>query len=494
MGEGVVKKLIGIVLRVLGYIVLSVIVLVVAVLLTLPWTAPKLANQKLPEILHTEASLGSLAFNPWRGRLGLGALRIAQPEGFGEGVLLSLPRLSVRVAPASLVSSPLVVEEVALDGMEINIIRNAGGVLNTDALSPKKASAAEPPPTPSAEEGPPAQPVLVKRVAITDLSFSYTDRAIGKEPATEGSAPNAQSAPGEEKILSVRVKDFNLLLENLLLDPAADPKAIAPAALALTARLVQEELGDGRLGVWARIGPIGKGIPPVNGALRLIGLELGPLDAVIPAGTTAALGGDALDLIADFSVAADLLDCQVVIETNGGKSYSLPVTGTPDQPQFDTSSILFVVLSRFGGGVGALAGNVAGAGAAVVGAGAKTALAVGEGAVGVVGSIGGGLFDTVTSVATGDLEGAGQGLTKATVGSAGEAVDTVGTAGGKLAEGAGEAVETGLGDARSKEWRDRVRDRWSAELKKAQESVAGKSFPPSAKPSSSPAVSPAESQ
>jgi hypothetical protein len=495
-----VKKYIGIVFRVLGYVVLAVIVLVAAALLTLPWTGPRLANKKLPELLRTEASLGSLKLNPLRGRLALGALTIGQPEGFGEGVLLSLPALNVRVDPASLVSSPLVVEEVALDGLEVNIIRNADGVLNTDALGPRKEAQAEPSPAPApspaaeAGEEKPAQPVLVKRVAITNLSFSYTDQAIGKEAAAGAAAPNAQAAPAPEKILTVRVKDFNLLLENLLIDPAADPKAIAPAALSITARLIQEELGDGHLGLSARIGPIGKGIPALNGALRLIGLELGPLDAVIPAGTTTALGGDALDIIADFSVATDLLDCQAAIETNGGKSYSLPVTGTPDKPQFDTSSILFVVLSRFGGGVGALAGNIAGAGTAVVGATAETALAVGEGAVGVVGSIGGGLFDTVASVATGDLEGAGEGLTKATIGSAGEVVDTVGTAGGRMAEGAGEAVAAGLGDARAQEWRAGVKDRWAAEWQKAQDGVAAKPFPPVAKAEPSPAAAAGESK
>ena len=481
------KKLIGRLFRVLGCIVLAVVVLVVLIILTLPWTAPKLANRTLPGILHTEASLGGFSCNPFRGSLGLGALRIAQPEGFGEGALLSLPRLHVRVAPASLVSSPLVVEEVALDGLEVNIIRNADGTLNTDALSPRKA-AAEPPPAPPAEPAAEkaAQPVLVKRLSIANLSFSYTDRAIGKESAPEGAAPDNPPAPAPEKVLTVRVKDFDLLLENLLIDPAADPKASAPALLTLTARLLQEPLGDGRLGLFARIGPIGKGVPPVNGALRLIGLELGPLDAVIPAGTTAALGGDALDLTADFSVAPDLLDCRAAVETNGGKSYSLPVTGTPDKPEFDTSSVLFVVFSRFGGGVGALAGNLAGAGTAVVGAGAETALAVGEGAVGVVGSIGGGIFDTVTSVATGDLEGAGQGLTKATVGSAGEVVDTVGEAGGKMAEGAGKAVEAGSGAARAQEWRDGVEGRWTAEWKEARESVSSQAFPPAPKSSAAP--------
>jgi hypothetical protein len=324
---------------------------------------------------------------------------------------------------------------------------------------------------------------LVKRVEIKNLSFSFTDRAIGKVPesASAAPAPRSQTAPGSDKVLAVRVKDFNLLLENLLIDPSADPSAVAPALLTITARIVQEPLGDGLLGVFARLGPVGKGVPPLNGALRLVGLELGPLDAVVPPGTAQTLGGDALDVAADFSVAPDLLDCLVKVDTSGGQTFSLPITGTPEKPEFDTSSILFVVLSRFGGGVGALVGNVAGAGVAVAGAAAESALAVGEGAGGVVGKVGGGLLDTVTSLAAGDLKGAGQGLTKATVGSATKAMETVGTAGRKMVKGTGKAVETGLGGAQAKEWRAAVKDRWSAEWKQARDNVSARPFPPPGK-------------
>ncbi|MCX6350197.1 MAG: hypothetical protein NTV79_11990, partial [Candidatus Aureabacteria bacterium] len=420
--------------------------------------------------------LGSFSLGVFRGQAALGALRIAQPPGFGEEVLLSLPRMGVTVKPASLLSPPLVVEEVVLEDMEVNIVRNADGVLNTDALVPKGKA----PPAPPQRETKAPKPVLVKSVEIKNLSFSFTDRAIGKVPESDSAAPvpRSQTAPGLDKVLVVRVKDFNLLLENLLIDPSADPSAVAPALLTITARIVQAPLPDGLLGVFVRMGPVGKGVPPLNGALRLAGLELGPLDAVVPPGTAQKLGGDALDLTADFSVAPDLLDCLVKVDTSGGQSFSLPIAGTQDKPQFDTSSILFVALSRIGGGVGALVGNAAGAGAAVAGAAAESALAVGEGAGGVVGSVGGGLLDTVTSIATGDLKGAGQGLTKATVGSATKVVETVGTAGRKMVKGTGQAVETGLGDAKAKEWRAATKERWSAEWKKAQESVSARPFPP----------------
>ncbi|MCX6349442.1 MAG: hypothetical protein NTV79_08085, partial [Candidatus Aureabacteria bacterium] len=109
------KKFLKILFRVLGIVIIAVIVLAVAVIAFLPLTVPKIANWKLPELLRAEASLGSFSLGVFRGQAALGALRIAQPPGFGEEVLISLPRMGVTVKPASLLSPPLVVEEVVLE-------------------------------------------------------------------------------------------------------------------------------------------------------------------------------------------------------------------------------------------------------------------------------------------------------------------------------------------------------------------------------------------
>lgn len=489
------------------YVIVVLIVLVVAIRLVLPVAAVKIANRKLPEMLNTEASLGSLKLGLLSGYVAIRELRIAQPEGFGEGDLLRVPELRVKISLSSLFSLPLTVEEVALTDWEVNVVKNRDGVMNVEKLGPPPDPAAAGTPVPEEAEEPEeaaAKPILVKLFSIKNLSLSYTDHAIAAgekaeetedgEPAAapEEEAEAADQPESEEEILRVVVTAFNLEVNDLLIDKTADPAAVEPAGAVLTARIVQEPFTDGLLGLAARIGPVGEGIPPLNAVLRLGDLELKPLGAVVPGAVSIALGGSALDLAADLAVASYLLDVKGEVEVSGGHTLPLEVGGTPDDPKVDTSGVLFGALSHLGGGVGRMVGNVGGVGLAVAGGAAETTLAVGEGAVGMVGSIGGGLFKTVTSAATGDLEGAVGGLSDATVGTAGKAVDTVGDAAGEMAEGASTAADAGIGADADREWRAAAARRWEEDWSAARELLAGMPFPPPPREEEAPAGGPGE--
>lgn len=477
------------------YVIVVLIVLIAAVRLILPVAAVRIANRKLPEILNTEASLGSLSLGLLSGYVAIKDLRIAQPEGFGEGDLLRVPELRVKISLPSLFSPPLTVEEVALTDWEVNVVKNRDGVMNFEKLSP--AAAPDAAATPVPEEAA-SSPILVKLFSIKNLSASYTDHAIAAGEESEGpAAAEPAAAPGEkadtpgqpeseEEILRVVITAFNLQVNDLLIDKTADPAAVEPAEAVLTARIVQKPYTDSLLGLAARIGPVGEGIPPLNAVLRLGDLELKPLGAVVPGSVSIALGGSALDLVADAAVASYLLDVDGEVEVAGGHTLPLEVGGTPDKPEVDTSGVLFGAVAHLGGGVGRLAGNLGGAGLAVASGAADTTLAVGEGAAGMVGSIGGGLFKTVTSAATGDLKGAVGGLSDATVGTAGKAVDTVGAAAGEAADGVVVAGEASVGIDDDRAWREDTPRRWEEAWKEARELLAGMPFPPPPREGGSP--------
>ncbi len=481
------KKLVKISL----YIIVVLIVLLAAIRLILPVAAVKIANRKLPELLNTEASLGSLKLGLLSGYVAIRDLRIAQPEGFGEGDLLRVPELRVKVSLASLFSSPLIVEEVALTDWEVNVVKNRDGMMNVEKLSPPPSPGAAPTPIPEEDEEP-VSPILVKSFSIRNLSLSYTDHAIAAGEKKEGEAEESGTAepdsgketevsdrPGsEEEILRVIITAFDLQVDDLLIDPAADPAEVAPAEAVLTARIVQEPFSDGLLGLAARIGPVGGEIPPVNAVLRLGDLELKPLRAVVPGSVALALGGSALDLAADLAAASYILDVDIEVEVAGGHTLAMKIGGTPDEPKVATGGVLFGVVAHLGGGVGRLAGNLGGAGMAVASGTANTTLAVGKGAAGMVGSVGGGLFKSVTSAATGDLKGAVGGLSDATVGTAGQAVDTVGAAGGEMAKGATGAAAAGTGADNAFTWRQATPKRWEENWSAAREHLAEMPFPP----------------
>jgi len=517
--------------KILLYVVIILIFLAGALRLFLPVLAVRIANQKLPELLNTEASLGSLKLRLLKGYVALGDLRIAQPEGFGKGDLLRVPELSVKVKIFSLFGSPLTVEEVVLDRWEVNLVKDREGKTNLEALAPPPAAEPEPGEEPEAEEGTAAKPILVKLLSVRDLSFSYTDRSVepgkkvvikeqgsqtadpegnrssgGKETfpflhSDQGEKGGGAAVPAEESgdpppaageqaaeagetgaegknILRVRIAELDLRLTDLLIDPAADPAAVEPAEAVLTARIVQEPFADGLLGLAARVGPVGEGIPPANAVFRLGGLELKPLGAVVPVGVSQVLGGSALDLSTDLALASYILDADIEVEVAGGHTLSLPIGGTPDEPEIDPSSLLFGAMLHLGGGVGRLAGNVGGAGYELAAGAVGTTLVVGEGAVGTVGKLGGGLFKTVTSAATGDLDGAVEGLSDATVGTLGRAAGTVGEAAGELADGTVAAGETTVGADADRRWREAVPRRWEEAWAAARRSLAGMPFPP----------------
>ena len=503
------------IVKISGIIIIVLILLVVIIRLVLSLAAVKIANRELPGILNTDASVGSISLGLLRGYVSIKDLRISQPEGFGEGDLLLVPQLSAKVKLSSLFNPPLIVEEVIFTDWEVNIVKNADGMMNIDAIQPK--SSPEPAPTsepesgkkPEDEEESASKAILVQKFFIKNLSCSYTDHAIAleREEAVEEAAEveftistdgegeeiiitarsedsieiggeKSEFAAEDEEVLRVKITSLDLLITNLLIDPEADPELVEPAQALLTARIIQEPFTDGLLGLYARIGPIAGGLPVVNAVIRLHDLELEPLAVVVPDGTAQMLGGSAIDLSVDLALASYLLDCEIEVEASGGHSIPLSIGGTPDQPEIDTSGILFGVMLHFGGGVGSLAGNIGGAGYQVGAAAAESTLAVGVGTANVLGSIGGGLFKTVTSAATGDLDGVAEGLSDTTVGTANEAAEAGSGIAGKAADGAIAAADSTTGEDADREWREDTPNRWQKSWDEARELLEEMEFPP----------------
>lgn len=554
-------------IKILLISILSICVLAGVVRLILPWAAVKIANRQLPELLNTSASIGSLELGMLRGYVSIGDLRVAQPEGFGDGDIIAVPVVSVKLKLASLLSPPLKVEEVHLIDCEVNLVKNRDGVMNLEAILAEFAGEDEPE---ILEEKAAAKAILVQLFSVENLSFSYTDYAIaaatslipdvdeneeGEEEAADGPVDLAvedvegeeEAAAGpvdlavedeegeekvaaapvdlavkdekgeteaiaglvdlvvedqeveadadladlvdelfvddpeagkEEKSLRVRIADLNLTVENLLIAPEVDPTEVDPARAVLTARILQDPFPAGYLGLIARIGPVGTGLPPLNAVIRLGALELKPLDVVIPAGTSLALGGSAMDIAVDLALTPELLDCKINVEVAGGHVIPLAIGGTLDKPEVDTSSLLFGVILHLGGGVGRLVGNIGGAGYQLASGAAETTWAVGKGAVNVVGSIGGGLFKTLTSVATGDLAGAVDGLSDTTVGTAKVAATAAGDVTGEVAEGAASTADTTTGADDDLRWRDETPRRWEESWTEAHRLLNEMQFPP----------------
>lgn len=442
--------------RILGIVVLAVVVLLVVLRAALPSLGVAVANGKLPDLLTAEASIGAIDLALLRGRAGVRAIRIGQPPGFGDGDFLSLGNVSADVCMASLRRAPLTIEDVTVEDLAVHVVRDAEGRLNAASLAKPKEG---PPEEQPADEGE-SKPLLLARLAVRNLSVTYTDHALAKD--------------GEP--LEVRLQRCDIVLTNLVIDAARSAEEAFPGGLALTAVLDQGALGKAHLGVASRLGAIGGGIPAVNAVVRLVGLELEALPQVVPSGTAQSLGGGNLDLHADVRVGPELLDCAVELVT-AGNTLKTGVGGTPAKPEFDTSSVLFILMGRSLGALGNLAGNMGDAGLAVAGTAVDTVAGVGKGAMAAAGKAGGGLLKTVQALAKADVGGVVGGLTDATVGTATEAVGAVTDGAKTLGSGAARAASETTGSDEAEAWRSGAGGRWSEKWSEAQVTLSALAYP-----------------
>jgi len=264
--------------------------------------------------------------------------------------------------------------------------------------------------------------------------------------------------------LNLLAKDINVSQDSL----------VKPAEATFTGKILNEELGDNLFGIFAQINVIPDKFPTVDAFLQIVGLELEPIKPMIPPGTFQALGGDAFDLSAKLAICDSSLDCDIDISMIQGSKLGMKIGGTPAKPELDTSSVLFNVFSRFGGGIGSGFSKLGGTTFGAAKTSLTTALGLGKGAANVVGSLGKGVFKSVKGVVTLDASEIGEGLKTTTVGTVKEAGKTVLDTGGNLIEGTGDTLGEASGKATASDWRNAKAARWIELWDKAKTTIKEK--------------------
>ncbi len=316
-------------LKMVGRIFVGLLILVVALILLLPLYGPSTVSRILSSQMNTEVSLDRLSLSARGGRLALRGFRVAQPQGFGPGNLLELGSLDVEIKTSSLWNKPVRIERVSADGLHVFVVRNKEGLMNVEALAPPSEAPAEekaPVPAKTAPEASKETLLVLESLTLEDSFIRYEDASLGDKP------------------LDLVLTNVQVRVEHVQVGGAGDP-----ARVEVRLELVQPEQ-DAQLLVLARVGPVGAGVPAVKAAVRFVGLELGPLGAVVPPGVPQMLGGDALDLSVDAAVSQpDRLAVEILVTMAGGNTYRMPIGGTLEAPEFDESSVLFGVAGRLGG-------------------------------------------------------------------------------------------------------------------------------------------------
>lgn len=431
------------------------------------------------------------------GHANLTELVIAQPPGYVDGDFLYLPKTHLCYPPDQPDNAPLTFTEITIDNPELSVIKNSNFVHNTEVFLNKSVSwgkvgsldwtSNQPPDysdtnitdvaettnvdanlssTPTTNTAPakprePIDPVIIHSLRINGLTATYTDLSFTNPP------------------LRVKMCDGCLITTNLVIGDLPTKKNLTnPAILAFTGRIVQAPHPDAYVGLYSKlILPNGNRLL-MNAAFRVVGLELDTIGPVVPVGTAQTIGGDALDLHADFSTSQNYLSCVVKAIPVGGSELSFEIGGTPDNPEIVNSSILYNIFQRTRGGIGNQFRNMAHAGRNIYSAAAKSARAVGRGVSAAASSVGSGIANTGEGLYQGNLTKVEHGIYEGLIGPARHLADAVTGVGSAVVTGAVKAGQSYLGVAATAIWWQDLKTRWAKVWNAAIERVDREPFPP----------------
>jgi len=391
-------------------------------------------------------------------RVAFKKLAVSQPPAFGGDPLLSLSRFEALASPLSF-SQGVDITSLALNEPEFNLVIDREGRSNLGAVF---ATETDPSAPPGENRASPPFRLRIRRARVDGGRFRFLDWS-GEEEGAD---------------LDLRVNRIRCAAGGIRVRTGLESEIDPPASFELTGEVLQEEVDPALLGVMARIGPLGTGIPVLTAVGRVVSLELVTLGDRVPDGTSKAVGGKVVDLGLDLGLTPDDVDCLLTVEAPGSIPLNLRIGGTPSALQVDTSSVLYGILVRSGGFLGQ---SLAGAGRLGYEIGAtavETAGEVGKGAFNIVYSLGEGLGTTLVGAATGDLSQVGRGLAQTTVGTAGEALGTVTSAGGKLIDGATNAAGAVDGTDAGNRFRSQRDARWRAVWRRARQVLEELGYPP----------------
>ena len=226
----------------LGIVLLLLVCLAVATL-AINSIAEGQINRALGNYLTESGSLEAINIGLMAGRIELGGLKINPPKGHGTQPMLSLGSMVLDVVPLSLIGDVIVVEELTLNQMAMNLVRDKQGrlglakLLKTEASSTKEKGADKQTET-SGEMEEKALPVVhVNKIRIENSSITLQDSALTGKP------------------MVFPLTDIHVAVDRLRLFD--ENKGGDPAVVSVSFQLKQPgKLPAAHFGTVARLGPV----------------------------------------------------------------------------------------------------------------------------------------------------------------------------------------------------------------------------------------------
>lgn len=145
-----------------------------ALVLSIDFVAARVISSEGTSVLGAKTSVGGAHIALMGGTSSVSGLRVAQPEGFGEGDMLSLDRTAVTVRLASLMGERVEIDEVSLTGLAVSLV-SKDGKINLQAVADNvQKSMSEASAKPAPKEGEPGKEVLIRKLVVSDIDVTAT--------------------------------------------------------------------------------------------------------------------------------------------------------------------------------------------------------------------------------------------------------------------------------------------------------------------------------
>ena len=150
--------------------------LVLAVLLLLRNLVAKAAiNQGVKAVTGVNVDVGTIDIGLLSSHVGVKGLRVLNPKGFPEPVMVSVPELFVDYDLGAFFKNQVHLEAVRIHLAELVVIKNAQGQVNVNSLKPVQSANAGPPP--SEQQSGKAPKLVIDEVGLKVGRVVYKDYA-----------------------------------------------------------------------------------------------------------------------------------------------------------------------------------------------------------------------------------------------------------------------------------------------------------------------------
>ncbi len=168
------------ILKVLGWVLLGLVVIILLLPLWIGPVACGVANSVTPGITKTDFHLGHFRLNPYSGHVEVGDMQLANPTNFSEKNAVDLGLVTVDLSVLSLATDVIHVKDITVNGLKVyldapdvenfkQIAENASG----DKKEPESAAVEEPAAVEEDEASTNETRVVIDCIALKNITIQY---------------------------------------------------------------------------------------------------------------------------------------------------------------------------------------------------------------------------------------------------------------------------------------------------------------------------------